>query len=150
MHEGSLEIKLTVPSTFFSEPTTYAEEPRRLEVSGEQYNIDYEINIYDTPDAKLADYDAFDYVNGDFDKVDPSDDSEQRKMSSENKTRPQENPRTLFSGGSGVSNSKGESSQGRSSSSSPPPVLQSTERTQSTTPIIHRIVQFNVFLLTYL
>jgi len=52
----------------FVEPTHY-EEPRSIQSSLPDYTIDYRALDYNEDGKKMEDYDAFDYVNGDFDKV---------------------------------------------------------------------------------
>ena len=56
----------------FLEPTQYEypqEEPRSIQSSSPDYTIDYAALDYNQEESKMDDYDAFDYVNGDFDKV---------------------------------------------------------------------------------
>jgi len=56
----------------FVEPTQYEdqrEEPRSIQSSPPDYTIDYRDLDYNQDESKMDDYDAFDYVNGDFDKV---------------------------------------------------------------------------------
>lgn len=56
----------------FVEPTQYEdqrEEPRSIQSSPPDYTIDYRALDYNQDESKMDDYDAFDYVNGDFDKV---------------------------------------------------------------------------------
>ena len=56
----------------FPEPTQYEypqEEPRSIQSSSPDYTIDYAALDYNQEESKMDDYDAFDYVNGDFDKV---------------------------------------------------------------------------------
>ena len=56
----------------FLEPTQYEypqEEPRSIQSSSPDYTIDYTALDYNQEESKMDDYDAFDYVNGDFDKV---------------------------------------------------------------------------------
>lgn len=60
----------------FSEPTQFEEVPRSIESQpasqAHDYSTDYTLphDYHDAPHVKITDYDAFDYVNGDFDKVD--------------------------------------------------------------------------------
>ena len=61
----------------FVEPTQYEdqrEEPRSIQSSPPDYTIDYRALDYNQDGSKMDDYDAFDYVNGDFDKVVKSSD----------------------------------------------------------------------------
>ena len=55
-----------------SEPTQYEypqEEQKIIQSSPPDYTIDYAALDYNQDESKMDDYDAFDYVNGDFDKV---------------------------------------------------------------------------------
>ena len=55
-----------------SEPTQYEypqEEQKIIQSSPPDYTIDYAALDYNQEESKMDDYDAFDYVNGDFDKV---------------------------------------------------------------------------------
>ena len=55
-----------------SEPTQYEypqEEQKSIQSSPPDYTIDYAALDYNQDESKMDDYDAFDYVNGDFDKV---------------------------------------------------------------------------------
>jgi len=56
----------------FVEPTQYEypqEEQKSIQSSPPDYTIDYAALDYNQDESKMDDYDAFDYVNGDFDKV---------------------------------------------------------------------------------
>ena len=55
-----------------SEPTQYEypqEEQKSIQSSPPDYTIDYAALDYNQDESKMDDYNAFDYVNGDFDKV---------------------------------------------------------------------------------
>ena len=55
-----------------SEPTQYEypqEDQKIIQSSPPDYTIDYAALDYNQDESKMDDYDAFDYVNGDFDKV---------------------------------------------------------------------------------
>ena len=55
------------------EPTQYEypqESPRNTQPLAPDYTIDYAALDYTQEERKIEDYDAFDYVNGDFGKVD--------------------------------------------------------------------------------
>ena len=55
-----------------SEPNQYEypqEEQKIIQSSPPDYTIDYAALDYNQDESKMDDYDAFDYVNGDFDKV---------------------------------------------------------------------------------
>ena len=74
----------------FSEPTQYEypqEGPRTIQSSPPDYTIDYAALDYNQDESKMDDYDAFDYVNGDFDKV---RNGGARTEGSSKKTRPQQ------------------------------------------------------------
>merc|ERR1711902_98397 len=54
------------------EPTQYEypqDEQKITQSSPPDYTIDYRVLDYNQDESKMDDYDAFDYVNGDFDKV---------------------------------------------------------------------------------
>ena len=67
------------------EPTQYEypqESPRNTQPLAPDYTIDYAALDYTQEERKIEDYDAFDYVNGDFGKVDqPSIDARPSKPS---------------------------------------------------------------------
>ena len=65
-------VLLLIIIVSLSEPSQYEypqDEQKITQSSPPDYTIDYAALDYNQDESKMDDYDAFDYVNGDFDKV---------------------------------------------------------------------------------